>query len=543
MSVLAITGRPPSAQKIAAILSMARAGSDALAISAAVKLRPERVVAVMNAGGDIGGGGGQTAVDIRRNTVTTPTPSASQRRRSTPHMGTKTRVTDDNTWSVRDIADHEDAAHEAAGGGLNDPGNLPLCATAPNSKTPVKSRAASGHTSDETQSGPSAGQTLPVHDGCGDEHSPHAIHLDDSVPAKPSARKGGGGRVLSRLEIHPSGDSTFNPSSTASADGGGGVEQDLVGAHPVAFDAALSSATDTSDGGGDVGQPAHDIQRCDANVTNLCAQLRELQAHRVATIRAMNAHSNASLALVRRACGFSTHDDEKSRAAAVKRSTAIVKAIESGKESDLTPTDQIVANTTRLYVLAMQEARGPMETYRKGVEKAMTNAARQLPAHAFVDRVKGFGTLGLAIIVGEAGDLSNYSNPGKLWKRLGLAVIDGAKQGKRTDPAEAERHGYNPRRRSAIWTLADSLLRTNDGEYKAAYVARKEYEMQRAEQEGLVMTRMHAHRRAARYAEKRLVRDLWVAWRNAGSIPAGGDEHSVVGIQRNHFSPTAPIPV
>jgi hypothetical protein len=39
--------------------------------------------------------------------------------------------------------------------------------------------------------------------------------------------------------------------------------------------------------------------------------------------------------------------------------------------------------------------------------------------------MRGAGALGLATIVAECGDLSNYATPAKLWKRLGFAPYDG----------------------------------------------------------------------------------------------------------------------
>jgi hypothetical protein len=115
--------------------------------------------------------------------------------------------------------------------------------------------------------------------------------------------------------------------------------------------------------------------------------------------------------------------------------------------------------------------------------------------------------LGLAVIVGVAGDLSNYSNPAKLWKRFGLAVIDGRAQRKVTNTEQAIAMGYSPMRRSAMWTIGDAVIKTQ-GEYRELYLDRKMYEAERDPE----MSKMHCHRRAQRYMEKRLLRDLWRAW-------------------------------
>ena len=70
-------------------------------------------------------------------------------------------------------------------------------------------------------------------------------------------------------------------------------------------------------------------------------------------------------------------------------------------------------------------AREPADEMRTVNEKAMEKAAKELPIYPWIDSIHGAGALGLATIVAEAGDLSNYENPSKLWKRLGFAPFDG----------------------------------------------------------------------------------------------------------------------
>jgi len=174
------------------------------------------------------------------------------------------------------------------------------------------------------------------------------------------------------------------------------------------------------------------------------------------------------------------------------------------------------------------EARALLEKQRKATEKEMVEVAKSLPVVPWVESVRGFGLLGLASIIGEAGDLSNYPTVAKLWKRLGLAVIHGERQ-QRKAGSEALEHGYSPSRRSVVWTIGDSLFRAN-GEYSDVCRQRKEYEREKAQAEGLTVCPAakipakekesyrsdgHVHNRAKRYMEKRLIRDLWQAWRDA----------------------------
>jgi hypothetical protein len=200
----------------------------------------------------------------------------------------------------------------------------------------------------------------------------------------------------------------------------------------------------------------------------------------------------------------------------------VYKSMLNGCEHDLA----MFALTTTMPFL---NARGLLEKERKTVEKQMSTMAKTLPVYPWVESVKGFGALGFAQIVGEAGDLSNYATVSRLWKRMGLAVINGGRQRMVAGP-DALEHGYNPSRRSIMWNIGDSMFRSN-GPYADLCRERKDYEREKAAAEGLTVCPAakipakqkelyrsdgHVHNRAKRYMEKRLLRDLWRAWRDIG---------------------------
>lgn len=179
---------------------------------------------------------------------------------------------------------------------------------------------------------------------------------------------------------------------------------------------------------------------------------------------------------------------------------------------------------------ASRAATAPWDAIEGESTRRMEKLARSLPVWpAWGEAQRGFGARSLAVIVGEAGNLSVYANKSKLWKRMGLAVIDGLRQGAPGAGASAEDwmvHGYNPMRRSAMFVIGDALVKQG-AEYRAVYLARKAYERQRFEAAGFIVlpaariTRAlkatsvsegHIHARAQRYMEKRLLRDLWQAW-------------------------------
>lgn len=235
--------------------------------------------------------------------------------------------------------------------------------------------------------------------------------------------------------------------------------------------------------------------------------IRGHQRKRVATIKAQMRLENQVGALVRTGMGWRMDLPESDRSKIAKAAAKLTKAIESGDAIE--PEHQQLAADVTPFILASREARKPFDKLRKDLERVLEDTAATLPVRPWVDGVRGFGLLGLSIIVGESGDLSDYANPAKLWKRLGLAPAGCYRM---TCKDGSETNAIPRRRRSAIWTLGDSLLKGNgDGPYRKVYLERKAYEIQRDP----TMTKMHAHRRAQRYAEKRLLRDLWRAWRDA----------------------------
>jgi hypothetical protein len=159
------------------------------------------------------------------------------------------------------------------------------------------------------------------------------------------------------------------------------------------------------------------------------------------------------------------------------------------------------------------EGRKLIETSRKAVEKRLEKLASELPVAPWIKATRGVGILSLAAIVGEAGDLSAYSNPAKLWKRLGLAVMpDGTRQ-RKVGGAEAIEHGYSPARRSVVWNIGACIVKAG-GPLKEVYDTRKLYEAER------VATKAHAHNRAQRYLEKRFILKLWSEWRKETILEA-----------------------
>lgn len=305
-----------------------------------------------------------------------------------------------------------------------------------------------------------------------------------------------------------------------------------------------------------------------ARVERIC----ELQVRRRFYISVMNKQTNAGKALVRRALGFNTTDDEASREADSNRASRIVSAALSGKpqKEDDIRVFQVVA----FDIAVIAEGLRPYQCARHQIELQMCREARELPVAEWQRATYGLGELGLATIVGEAGLVScdknlppengNYPNPGKLWKRLGLAPHEGkcystwrmkAKKEGKLSKDEWIQAGYSPKRRAAIFASVGSPLiggmgngprplvdediddREDWSPYQREFVRRLRHEAARdpskrlPDKDGKESYTRYAKFLAQHKVEKDLIRDLWVEWRRVtlGLAPEPYVQDSVAG--------------
>ena len=208
-----------------------------------------------------------------------------------------------------------------------------------------------------------------------------------------------------------------------------------------------------------------------------------------------------------------------------------IKKIVARLKGQMTATDAEVQEMSKTYfpLIPFLDSLKLLKTARLQEEKKLKKHAETLPVwESFGHPIHGFGSLSLGAIIGEAGDLSIYSNPAKLWKRMGLALIGNEWQRKCVDKEKAEQHGYSPRRRSVMFVIGDNIVKGKSA-YRTVYDERKVREIEKAKEEGLIVapaakipkskhaayrSEGHIHLRAKRYMEKRLLRDLWRAWRD-----------------------------
>jgi hypothetical protein len=223
--------------------------------------------------------------------------------------------------------------------------------------------------------------------------------------------------------------------------------------------------------------------------------------------------------------GFSTFMDADERKKISKQALALIADCRNGKQTDdLLTTLVVTSDQSSLMWDAIEKDR------RKLLEKA----ARKLPAHGFVKSVRGAGEHGFAQVIGEAGDLSLYANPSKLWKRLGLAPYQGLAMSswmrKTWRPRALEKqewidNPFKPERYAIVAQIATHLCDhqveskaksgTKHGRPKGPY---GEHYVRRREHTDITHSDWsdgHARADALRYTVKKFIRDLWVAWRQA----------------------------
>ena len=279
------------------------------------------------------------------------------------------------------------------------------------------------------------------------------------------------------------------------------------------------------------------------DVKTICAVLHRMQADRVMTLRQVTRGVNGTRARLRTIMGWRMDLTEEEKERIAKSAGRITDAVVWGKltskesesigqdafsassvivgRSSLSDEEKVIAKENFAMLFMERKSTAPREKYMSEIEAKMRSIAELLPASVWIKCVHGAGLLGLAIVVGEAGSpLSEFSNPGKLWKRLGLAPHWCYKM---TTKDGKEVEAIPRRRRSAIWTVADALL--NKGKkniYADLYQQRLVFECQKnpefltgnlSEKTGKPCVLKHGRRRASRYAEKRFIRDLWREWR------------------------------
>ena len=259
---------------------------------------------------------------------------------------------------------------------------------------------------------------------------------------------------------------------------------------------------------------------------SLSETIERIRAHHRARRFAMGIQQvldNKLAAFVRiNATDWHPTDDESERAKANKEVEGIIKAAREGEG------DPMIVGM----VAITDKAREPADAERAKHEKAMEILAADLPVAKWIESIPGIGLPGLATIIAETGDLANYSNVAKVWKRLGYAPYrDKAgstwkrPKWRNADALTAEEWTENPfsgRRYALIHTISVWLknkqwigaAKTEDGVGKPNGLYGEVYARRRARTAVTHpdWTKKHAHMDALRVMMKEVLKDLYFEW-------------------------------
>lgn len=284
-----------------------------------------------------------------------------------------------------------------------------------------------------------------------------------------------------------------------------------------------------------VGHVSGDTQKASADTDPTCQQIVEEWRRRQDLLRARQRLELQAQAVCRRIC-----DGDKDA---------------GGKLWGEVKKDE--GHELRVWLNPYIAGMAPLEAAEIDREKVLAKLVKRLPVYAWAKTVSGLGEVSLAGIIGECGKFEpgQYRSVSALWKRMGMAVIEGERQ-RRVTGAAALDHGYNAERRSLMWNIGCCLIRAQVrnvkdekgkkiegseyaigelGElylsYKARLIEKNEAggfaetaarAVERAKKVGSKpneanvvgkLTKPHLHNMAQRYIEKRLLRQLWQAWR------------------------------
>jgi hypothetical protein len=231
---------------------------------------------------------------------------------------------------------------------------------------------------------------------------------------------------------------------------------------------------------------------------------------------------------------FATQSDDdfasdEAKAAARKRNDDLYSVLKKD------PSHPLHAN-----LMPYHAALDPLDLQRAIYEKEMVRQVKTLPVYAWVKSVKGFGDVSFATLVGECGDIGGFNSVSAVWKRLGLAVMGGNRQGAPGKDATADdwiAHGYNAKRRSVSYCAREHVIggmgkwRPTFGEdvwanplltyYQQVFADRARVEAVKLDMpvtqsaKGCDSYKKHVSMRAHRYVEKRLIKHLYIEWRRA----------------------------
>jgi hypothetical protein len=250
-----------------------------------------------------------------------------------------------------------------------------------------------------------------------------------------------------------------------------------------------------------------------ADINHACEEIQRLQRKRVVAIKSRVMQTNRLVAVIAGTLGYEARMSEKDRKAKMDEAAAAIKGVRGGTAS----------HDYDMLIHATLDGADGLESLEGNFLKEMVGHARTLPVAAWAEGVRGFGVPMLSVVIGESGNLTNYPNPAKVWKRFGCApwtyrgkTLMGStwrcgRDGKEKVTLAAdqwEEFGYSPRRRAVAYLIGYALRNGNQDIYRAQYDEaradmlrkRPDASPQRCDRHGMLL------------ATKLLLLNLWATW-------------------------------
>jgi hypothetical protein len=149
------------------------------------------------------------------------------------------------------------------------------------------------------------------------------------------------------------------------------------------------------------------------DIPALCLELTRLQRQRAVLLKSRIMIVNRLTAIVAGMNGYTEKLDDAERKAKFKEANTLIARVAKG-EAKSEYGDIIFAH--------LESTKG-LKALEESILDVMETTARQLPVSEIVNHreSRGFAIGGFATIIGETGNLSDYSTVSKLWKRMGCA--------------------------------------------------------------------------------------------------------------------------
>ena len=253
----------------------------------------------------------------------------------------------------------------------------------------------------------------------------------------------------------------------------------------------------------------------------ICLDIMSHCRIRNAFLKSKNGILNRTASTMATVVGYHSGMDEADRKAQYNACKDYLEKRIADKPATLETSDENIAICESLISSVRTSIQGFSEN-ENTYKKKLTKLGKQLGIwEKWVKDVRGISEFGLAVLIGETGSMDNYPNPAKVWKRMGCAPYE--KNGK-TQAASTwrskgglssedwENLGYNPRRRSVVYNLVTSIIKSNPkdsgSEFRDRYDEAKQTAMEKHEDWSLG----HAHNHAMLLCGKRFIRELWINW-------------------------------